>query len=67
MNIDEDTRAKVPVRIHNRMVMSPVGEPLHNLKSIDELIVVVGDVMTAHTAIFKRCGLLHCDLSDNNI
>ncbi|KAJ2118641.1 hypothetical protein IW147_006377 [Coemansia sp. RSA 720] len=66
-DIDENTRAKVPARIHRRIVMSPVGEPIHNLKSIDELIVVVGDVMAAHTAIAKRCGLLHRDLSVNNI
>ncbi|KAJ2121500.1 hypothetical protein IW147_004240, partial [Coemansia sp. RSA 720] len=66
-DIDENTRAKVPARIHRRIVMSPVGEPIHNLKSIDELIVVVGDVMAAHSAIAKRCGLLHRDLSVNNI
>ncbi|KAJ1776132.1 hypothetical protein LPJ54_003274, partial [Coemansia sp. RSA 1824] len=66
-DIAEDTRAKVLNRIHRRIVMSPVGEPIHNLKSIDELIVIVGDVMAAHTAIAKRCGLLHRDLSDNNI
>ncbi|KAJ2146269.1 hypothetical protein IW136_000640 [Coemansia sp. RSA 678] len=66
-DIAEDTRAKVPNRIHRRIVMSPVGEPIHNLKSIDELIVIVGDVMAAHTAIAKRCGLLHRDLSVNNI
>ncbi|KAJ2478292.1 hypothetical protein IWW56_003796 [Coemansia sp. RSA 2131] len=67
VDIGEDTRAKVPARIHRRIVMSPVGEPIHNLKSIDELIVVVGDVMAAHSAIAKRCGLLHRDLSVNNI
>ncbi|KAJ2254090.1 hypothetical protein EV176_007359, partial [Coemansia sp. RSA 451] len=67
MHIDTNTQAKVPARVHKRLVISPVGEPIHDLKSIDELIVVVGDVMAAHSAIVKRCGLLHRDLSDNNI
>ncbi|KAJ1850974.1 hypothetical protein LPJ76_006278, partial [Coemansia sp. RSA 638] len=66
-NIDENTRAKVPARIHRRIVMSPVGNPLQRVESADELIVVVGDVMAAHSAIAKRCGLLHRDLSVNNI
>ncbi|KAJ2129861.1 hypothetical protein IW136_005718 [Coemansia sp. RSA 678] len=67
MHVDVNTRAKVPARVHKRFVMSPVGEPIHDLKSVDELIVVVGDVMAAHSAIVKRCGLLHRDLSVNNI
>ncbi|KAJ1850809.1 hypothetical protein LPJ76_006336, partial [Coemansia sp. RSA 638] len=67
VDIAEDTRVKVPVRIHRRIVMSPVGNPLQRVESADELIVVVGDVMAAHTAIAKRCGLLHRDLSVNNI
>ncbi|KAJ2538014.1 hypothetical protein GGF49_006146, partial [Coemansia sp. RSA 1853] len=66
-DIGEDTRAKVPARIHRRIVMSPVGNPLQRVESADELIVVVGDVMAAHSAIAKQCGLLHRDLSVNNI
>ncbi|KAJ2557266.1 hypothetical protein GGH12_006216, partial [Coemansia sp. RSA 1822] len=67
MKIDSIMWANVPVRIHRRIVMSPVVEPLQKVKSMDELIVIVGDVMAAHTAIAKRCGLLHRDLSVNNI
>ncbi|KAJ2472256.1 hypothetical protein IWW56_006184, partial [Coemansia sp. RSA 2131] len=66
-DIHENTHAKVPARIHRRIVMSPVGNPLQRVESADELIVVVGDVMAAHSAIAKRCGLLHRDLSVNNI
>ncbi|KAJ2495763.1 hypothetical protein GGH96_006258, partial [Coemansia sp. RSA 1972] len=66
-DIGEDTRAKILNRIHRRIVMGPVGEPLQRVESIDELIVVVGDVMAAHTAIAKQCKLLHRDLSVNNI
>ncbi|KAJ2298327.1 hypothetical protein IWW52_006527, partial [Coemansia sp. RSA 2704] len=40
---------------------------LKSVRSVDELIVVVGDVMAAHTAIVRRCGILHRDLSTNNI
>ncbi|KAJ2321698.1 hypothetical protein IWW52_000580 [Coemansia sp. RSA 2704] len=43
------------------------GGVLKSVRSIDELIVVVSDVMAAHTAIVRRCGILHRDLSTNNI
>ncbi|KAJ1839993.1 hypothetical protein LPJ70_004838, partial [Coemansia sp. RSA 2708] len=44
-----------------------VLEDLKSVRSVDELIVVVSDVMAAHTAIVRRCGILHRDLSTNNI
>ncbi|KAJ2607364.1 hypothetical protein H4S08_004849 [Coemansia sp. RSA 1365] len=57
----------IPVRIHTRIAMSPVGKPLQNVASVDELIMATYDAMAAHTAIVKRCGILHRDISPQNI
>ncbi|KAJ2809544.1 hypothetical protein H4R20_000046 [Coemansia guatemalensis] len=54
-------------REHRRLVMSPIGEPLQSVSSVDELIVVAYDAMAAHAAILKRCSILHRDISINNI
>ncbi|PIA14587.1 hypothetical protein COEREDRAFT_10190 [Coemansia reversa NRRL 1564] len=66
-NIDFMILWEIPVMIHNRLAMSPVGKPLQNVASVDELIVAVYDAMAAHTAIVKRCGILHRDISPQNI
>ncbi|KAJ2329608.1 type II membrane protein [Coemansia sp. RSA 2702] len=66
-DIDASVLEDVPARIHRRVATTPVGEQLKSVRSVDELIVVVGDVMAAHTAIVRRCGILHRDLSTNNI
>ncbi|KAJ2316631.1 hypothetical protein H4R23_003445 [Coemansia sp. Cherry 401B] len=66
-DIDASVLEEVPDRIHRRVATTPVGEQLKSVRSVDELIVVVGDVMAAHTAIVRRCGILHRDLSTNNI
>ncbi|KAJ2808074.1 hypothetical protein H4R21_000228 [Coemansia helicoidea] len=57
----------MPLREHKRIAMSPVGEPLQTVDSPDELIVAVCDAMEAHTEIVRRCGILHRDISINNI
>ncbi|KAJ2308512.1 hypothetical protein IWW55_000395 [Coemansia sp. RSA 2706] len=66
-DIDAAVLEDVPARIHRRVATTPVGEQLKSVRSVDELIVVVSDVMAAHTAIVRRCGILHRDLSTNNI
>ncbi|KAJ2770554.1 hypothetical protein IWQ56_002121 [Coemansia nantahalensis] len=57
----------MPLREHKRIAMSPVGAPLLAVNSPDELIVAVCDAMVAHTAIVRQCGILHRDISINNI
>ncbi|KAJ2799402.1 hypothetical protein H4R21_003561 [Coemansia helicoidea] len=57
----------LPLRQHKRITMIPVGESLLAVNSPDELIVAVCDAMEAHTAIVRRCGILHRDISFNNI
>ncbi|ORX64931.1 hypothetical protein DL89DRAFT_296772 [Linderina pennispora] len=57
----------IPFRVHKRLVMSPIGEPLETVESVHELIVVLGDAMRCHTEVLQRCNILHRDISDNNI
>ncbi|KAJ1954575.1 hypothetical protein EC988_002362, partial [Linderina pennispora] len=59
--------ATIPFRVHKRLVMSPIGEPLETVESVHELIVVLGDAMRCHTEVLRRCNILHRDISDNNI
>ncbi|KAJ1680187.1 hypothetical protein EV182_000512, partial [Spiromyces aspiralis] len=56
-----------PSREHRRIVMQPVGRPLRFVKSVPELIIVLRDAMKCHSAIFNECGILHRDISTNNI
>ncbi|KAJ2315073.1 hypothetical protein H4S01_000668 [Coemansia sp. RSA 2610] len=66
-NFMASVRDNVKKRVHWRVATTPVGEDLQKVRSVDELIVVVGDVMAAHTAIVRRCDILHRDLSTNKI
>ncbi|KAJ2847473.1 hypothetical protein IWW36_003841 [Coemansia brasiliensis] len=66
-SIDPQIRAQVPLRIHRRMVLTPAGMPLQQVRSVDELIIVIHDAMRAHTAILRECRLLHRDISVNNV
>ncbi|KAJ1727220.1 hypothetical protein LPJ61_004690, partial [Coemansia biformis] len=55
-----------PFRIHKRIAMSPIGQPLATLESPYELIIVLTDAMRAHARLLE-CGILHRDISANNI
>ncbi|KAJ2081460.1 hypothetical protein H4R24_002341 [Coemansia sp. RSA 988] len=57
----------VALRVHKRICMRGIGEPLKCIKSIPELIIVIRDVMRCHQAILEHCSILHRDLSPNNI
>ncbi|KAJ2694059.1 hypothetical protein H4218_005786 [Coemansia sp. IMI 209128] len=54
-------------RVHRRIVMTPIGEPLRSTESVAEFVTVVCDAMRCHSAIVEHCGILHRDISDNNI
>ncbi|KAJ2689047.1 hypothetical protein IWW39_001769 [Coemansia spiralis] len=54
-------------RAHRRIVMTPIGEPLRSTESVAEFVTVVCDAMRCHSAIVEHCGILHRDISDNNI
>ncbi|KAJ2527613.1 hypothetical protein IWW43_005821, partial [Coemansia sp. RSA 1935] len=66
--LTEDNPAKsILLRVHQRMILQPLGRPLHTLKSPYELIIVLADIMVAHSVILKTCGYLHRNISPNNI
>ncbi|KAJ2760073.1 hypothetical protein H4S06_001912, partial [Coemansia sp. BCRC 34490] len=56
-----------PLRAHRRIVMSPVGHSVKSVRNEKELIVVLAEAMRCHSSILGRCGILHRDISTNNI
>ncbi|KAJ2776092.1 hypothetical protein H4R18_005855 [Coemansia javaensis] len=64
---DRDMPPTIPPRIHKRVAMTPVGRPLRELASPYELVVAVAHAMRCHSEIVARCGILHRDISPNNI
>ncbi|ORX70612.1 hypothetical protein DL89DRAFT_266804 [Linderina pennispora] len=54
-------------REHRRMVTTPIGLPIARLDKEHEVVAVLADAMRAHTEISRRCGILHRDISLNNI
>ncbi|KAJ2538147.1 hypothetical protein EV175_006525 [Coemansia sp. RSA 1933] len=67
MIIPPGSQKKLEFRIYQRMAMEPWCIPLQNISNTDQLIIAVADVMAAHTAIFKACGVLHRDIPLNNM
>ncbi|KAJ1728638.1 hypothetical protein LPJ61_003926 [Coemansia biformis] len=57
----------MPLWVHKRIAMSPIGEPLEHIQSEYELIIAFCDAMEAHAAIHRECKILHRDISINNI
>ncbi|KAJ1807998.1 hypothetical protein LPJ75_004675, partial [Coemansia sp. RSA 2598] len=57
----------IPYRIHKRLASAPIAESLRNLRSVDDYIVVMADVMITLLTISDNCGILHRDISSNNI
>ncbi|KAJ2655378.1 hypothetical protein IW148_006079 [Coemansia sp. RSA 1199] len=64
---EENLTRNISLRVHRRLALQPLGRPLHTLKSPYELIIVLADVMVAHSTILKKSGYLHRDISPNNI
>ncbi|KAJ2848174.1 hypothetical protein J3B02_004006, partial [Coemansia erecta] len=54
-------------RVHRRMVTGPIGVPLQSLESEQEVITVLADVMRSHSDILQYGGILHRDVSLNNV
>ncbi|KAJ1802671.1 hypothetical protein LPJ75_006118, partial [Coemansia sp. RSA 2598] len=54
-------------RVHRRMVTGPIGVPLQSLESEQEVIGVLADVMRSHSEILRCAGVLHRDVSLNNV
>ncbi|KAJ2474653.1 hypothetical protein IWW56_005776, partial [Coemansia sp. RSA 2131] len=64
---EDNLTRNISLRVHRRLALQPLGRPLHTLKSPYELIIVLADVMVAHSVILKKSGYLHRDISPNNI
>ncbi|KAJ1843604.1 hypothetical protein LPJ73_005439 [Coemansia sp. RSA 2703] len=54
-------------RVHRRMVTGPVGVPLQTLASEHEVVAVLADAMHAHAETLRVGGVLHRDVSLNNV
>ncbi|KAJ2704883.1 hypothetical protein FB645_002916 [Coemansia sp. IMI 203386] len=54
-------------RVHRRMVTGPIGTPLQALESEHEVVAVLADAMRAHTEVLRSGGVLHRDVSLNNV
>ncbi|KAJ2562630.1 hypothetical protein GGH12_003082 [Coemansia sp. RSA 1822] len=67
---DSDVRStwnQQPLRAHRRIVMSPVGHSLKKVQNEAELIIVLVEAMQCYSSVLGRCGVLHRDISANNI
>ncbi|PIA12861.1 hypothetical protein COEREDRAFT_12083 [Coemansia reversa NRRL 1564] len=62
---DEDTRGHF--YSHTHMAMTPIGQRLHDIGSVFELIIAVYDALKAHATVLKERNILHRDISENNI
>ncbi|KAJ2395341.1 hypothetical protein GGI23_004344, partial [Coemansia sp. RSA 2559] len=54
-------------RLHRRMVTGPIGIPIQTLSTEQEVISVLADAMQSHADILHHAGVLHRDISLNNI
>ncbi|KAJ2774849.1 hypothetical protein IWQ56_000390 [Coemansia nantahalensis] len=64
---EERSWTQQPYRVHRRLAMKPYGGHLKKGEDPAELIVVLAEAMRCHTAIHTQCGILHRDISPNNI
>ncbi|KAJ2676274.1 hypothetical protein GGI25_003661, partial [Coemansia spiralis] len=65
--LDAEQQKDTPFCLHARHAMTPIGQRLRKVDSVAELVIVLNDAMVCHDAINKRCGILHRDISANNI
>ncbi|KAJ2160586.1 hypothetical protein GGF46_002128 [Coemansia sp. RSA 552] len=55
------------LREHHRIMMEPAGDHLQTVACEEELVIVLADAMRFHRAVYEECGILHGDLSVDNI
>ncbi|KAJ1726979.1 hypothetical protein LPJ61_004835 [Coemansia biformis] len=65
--LSDEQQRDTPFCLHVRYAMTPIGTPLREVESVPELILVLYDVMQCYMFIHRECGILHRDISDNNI
>ncbi|KAJ2907879.1 hypothetical protein GGI21_003446, partial [Coemansia aciculifera] len=60
-------QSRIAYRELNCLLMKPCYDTLSSVRSVDELIVVIADVMRTHDWLLTECDLIHRDISPNNI
>lgn len=68
---NESLYASDPSQYSNRnfgcLAISPAGRALHEFISVDELLTALRDAVKAHRSLYLTGGILHRDVSENNI
>jgi hypothetical protein len=54
-------------RVNYCLVTSPAGRPLYKYRSVRELLEALCDAIRGHRSLLKDGGILHRDISENNI
>ncbi|KIJ50821.1 hypothetical protein M422DRAFT_244768 [Sphaerobolus stellatus SS14] len=54
-------------RIHTQIVFTPTGKPLSQFSSRKELLLAFCDAAIAHRNIYEKAGILHRDITPENI
>ncbi|KAJ2417273.1 hypothetical protein GGI10_000333 [Coemansia sp. RSA 2530] len=69
LHLDAPTKEQklLSLRKVNMLATTPLCQPLSSVQTPDELIVVLADATRAHNWLLTECGLLHRDISSNNI
>ncbi|KAJ2721408.1 hypothetical protein GGI07_003973, partial [Coemansia sp. Benny D115] len=62
-----EDKPKMPFRAHKRVASKSYGMPIRHLKSVQQFIVVMADVMRVHSRIYQHAHILHRDISNDNI
>ncbi|KAJ2517915.1 hypothetical protein H4217_003658 [Coemansia sp. RSA 1939] len=66
-NVWSQISESTALRVHKRNFIQGVGKPIKHVRSVPELVIVVADVMRCHWELIDKCGVLHRDISVNNI
>ncbi|KJA23319.1 hypothetical protein HYPSUDRAFT_201598 [Hypholoma sublateritium FD-334 SS-4] len=59
--------AKSPTRIQRRIVTGPIGDPITSFRSKKEFVSVLLDIVNSLEFLYKAVGVIHGDISMNNI
>ncbi|QRV82347.1 hypothetical protein RhiJN_10362 [Ceratobasidium sp. AG-Ba] len=54
-------------RFKMRLLTSDVGRPLERARTLGELLRVIYDACAVQRNLYRKCGILHRDISDGNI
>ena len=67
MSLYETDNSRYGNRIYGCLVISPAGRALSTFTSAAEFLTALRDAMEGHRSLYMRSGILHRDVSENNI